>query len=338
MTVLVTGGGGFIGGAIVAALVERGEQVRSLARNSYPELERVGVRQYRGDLADPESVDRAVLGVDGVVHVGAKAGYWGGLDSYYLPNVVGTKNLIAACRRHGVSRVVFTSTPSVVHGGGHLRGVDESAPYPERYTSPYPATKAEAERMVLAANDDELATVALRPRLVWGPGDRHLLPRLAERAHSGRLRLVGDGTNRVDTTYVDNAVHAHLLALDRLAPGATIAGSAYFIAQGEPRPIREILNDLLEAVGAPPVRRSVSPMVAAMAGRAVERVWRTARLETEPPLTSFLVEQLAADHWYDLSAARRDLGYAPIVTFEQGLAQLRAHHAADGASDHPAGE
>lgn len=326
MTILVTGGGGFIGGAIVHQLLERGDRVRSFARSASPHLLARGVEVIQGDLGEADDVSSAVAGADAVIHVAAKAGYWGSVEDYYRPNVRGTANVVSACRLHGVSRLVYTSTPSVVHGGGDVAGLDESAPYPEVFSSPYPATKAEAERLVLAAADASLGTVALRPHLVWGPGDNQLVPRLIARARQRRLRLVGDGSNLIDTTFIDNAAHAHLLALDRLAPGNVISGKAYFIAQGEPRPIKETLNLLLAAAGAPSVSRSVSPRTANRIGVLAEQVWRRARLAGEPPLTRFLAEQLSTAHWYDLSAARRDLDYEPIVSFSEGLERLAEHY------------
>jgi len=322
MTILVTGGGGFLGGAIVRHLLERGEQVRSFARSGYPDLLAMGVEVQQGDLADPAAVSAAVKGSEAVIHVAGKAGFWGSLEDYYLPNVTGTTNVVVACREHGVDRLVYTSTPSVVHGGGDVSGADESAPYPDHFASPYPATKAEAERLVLSANGPELATVAIRPHLIWGPGDNQLVPRLVERARQGRLRIVGDGSNLIDTTFVDNAAHAHLLALDRLEPGSTIAGRPFFIAQGEPKPMKETLDLLLEAAGAPKVDKHLSAKSAMRLAGVVEQVWRVGRLKSEPPMTRFLAEQLATAHWYDLTNAERDLGYAPIVSFDEGLDRL----------------
>ena len=326
MTILVTGGSGFLGGAIVQMLLDRGERVRSLARRPNPDLLAQGVEVLQGDIADSHAVSSAAQGVEAVVHIAAKAGYWGTLQEYYLPNVTGTANVLAACKEHGIQRLVYTSTPSVVHAGGDVAGIDESTPYPDHYSSAYPATKAEAERLVLAANSDELATVAIRPHLIWGPGDNQLVPRLVDRARSGRLMLVGDGSNLIDTTFVDNAAHAHLLALDRLAPESAISGRPFFIAQGEPKPMAETINLLLAAAGAPPVHRHVSAGVAVKLGSAAERVWRVGRFKGEPPLTRFLAEQLGTAHWFDLTGARRDLGYEPVVSFEEGLSRLEDYY------------
>jgi nucleoside-diphosphate-sugar epimerase len=321
----VTGGAGFLGKAIAQRLVERGDVVRSFSRGRHRELEELGIDALQGDVADAEAVASAARGCDVVFHVAARVGGWGPREVYRSTNVVGTTNVIEACRRHAVGRLVFTSTPSVAHGGRDIEGGDESLPYAEHYEAAYPETKAEAERCVLAANGDELATVALRPHLVWGPGDNHLIPRLLERARAGRLRLVGRRDKLVDATYIDNAAAAHLLAADRLAPGTGCAGRAYFIAQGEPAPASELINGVLAAAGLPPVERRVPEAVAWAAGGAAEAIYWMLGREEEPPLTRFAARQLATAHWYDLSAARRDLGYAPCVTTAEGLARLREH-------------
>jgi nucleoside-diphosphate-sugar epimerase len=321
---LVTGGGGFLGGAVVRQLVERGWTVRSFQRRHSPALAALGVEQRQGDLADAAAVEAAVAGCEVVFHVAARALLWGPPREFHATNVAGTANVLAACRRAGVRRLVFTSTPSVVHGGRHLEGIDESAPYAERFESPYPATKCAAEKAVLLANGPDLATVALRPHLIWGPGDPQLVGRIVARARAGRLWLVGDGSNLVDTTYLDNAAAAHLLACERLRPGAPCAGKAYFITNGEPRPIVEILNRILDAAGEPPLRRRLPYPVALAAAGVVETVYRLLRLDGEPPLTRMLVRHLATAHWYDISAARRDLGYEPEVSLEEGSRRLSA--------------
>ena len=322
MKALVTGGGGFLGGVIVRLLRERGFEVRSFSRGNYPELERLGVEQVRGDLANREAVERAAAGCDIVFHVAAKAGVWGAYADYYRANVTGTENVIAACRRHGIGRLVHTSSPSVVFDGTDIEGGDESLPYPARFEAPYPETKALAEQLVLAANDRELATVALRPHLIWGPEDNHLVPRIVARGRAGRLRRVGTRPCPVDSVYIDNAAEAHLLAAERLAPGTAPAGRAYFISNGEPVPLWELVDRILAAAGVPPVARTVSPGVAYTVGRLLEGIYSVLRLGGEPPMTRFLARELATSHWFDISAARRDLGYAPRVSIDEGLGRL----------------
>lgn len=322
MKALVTGGGGFLGGVIVRQLLARGDEVRSLARGAYPGLESMGVEVLRGDLSDPQSVARAVAGCDVVFHVAAKAGVWGSRASFEQANIEGTRNVIAACRAHGVSKLVYTSTPSVVSAGGDVEGVDETAPYPEHFQAEYPRTKAIAEKLVLEANGPELSTVALRPHLIWGPGDTQFIPRLVARAKAGRLRLVGDGRSLVDVIYVDNAAEAHLLAADRLAPDSPIAGRAYFLSQGEPVAVADMINGLLGAAGLPPVTKRIPPGVAHALGAMLEFFYGALKIQAEPPMTRFLAKQLSTAHWFDISAARRDLGYQPRVSTEEGLRRL----------------
>ncbi len=320
--VLVTGAGGFLGGAIARRLVKGGRQVRSFSRGGYPELEPLGVEQIRGDLADPKAVGGAVRGCELVFHVAAKAGIWGDFEDFYQANVKGTHNVLEACRNEGVTRLVHTSSPSVVFDGSDMEGVDESVPYPDHYKAHYPATKAEAEAEVLAANGPELATVALRPHLIWGPRDTHIVPGILARARSGRLRKISGPQKRVDFTYVDNAAEAHLLAAARLEPGSPVAGRAFFVSDDAPVPLWEFIDRVLAAAGLPPVEKTISPRVAYAAGWLLEKVYGTLRLSGEPRLTRFVAEELATSHWFDIGAARRLLGYRPVVEPEEGLRRL----------------
>jgi len=265
-----------------------------------------------------------------VIHTAAKVGASGSYGSYHRVNVLGTAHVLEACRCQGVPRLVYTSTPSVIFDGRDEEGADESAPYARHFLCHYSRSKAEAERMVLDANGPGLSTVALRPHLIWGPGDRSLMPRIVQRAETGRLRLVGARGNRVDSTYIDNAAWAHLLAADHLEPGAACAGKAYFITNGEPMPLADLLNGLLDAAGAPPVERRISASAAYALGALCELRHAVMGRDDEPPLTRFVARQLATSHWFDISAARRDLGYAPRVTIREGLERLKAAHA--GAS------
>lgn len=326
MKVLVTGGGGFLGGHVVERLLARGDEVRIAARGRYPELEARGVEAVQGDLAEPEVAERAVTGVDSVVHVAAKAGVWGPYEAYRRANVVATENLVDACRRHGVGRLVYTSTPSVVYGDAPIEAGDERLPYPERFLTAYPETKAAAEKLVLAAHEPgRLHTVALRPHLVFGPRDPHFVPRLVERAGKGQLARVGDGTNRVSVTYVENAAHAHLLALDALAsPDSPAGGRAYFINEPEPVLAWAFIERLLQGAGAPPIRRQVSYRTAAFAGAILEGAHRVLGLEAEPKMTRFVAAQLATSHWFKIDGARRDLGYAPLYGLEEALSRTFA--------------
>jgi nucleoside-diphosphate-sugar epimerase len=326
MKVLVTGGAGFLGGGLCRGLLARGDTPISFQRRHSAALEALGVEQRLGDLADAGAVHRAFEGVDAVLHNAAKAGQWGSRDSYFSANVTGTDNVIAACRARGITRLVYTSTPSVTHSGRTpVEGGNETnSPYGDHFMAWYPASKKLAEQRLLAANGASIATVALRPRLIWGPGDTQLLPRLVDRALAGRLRFVGDGENRMDTTYVENAVDAHLRALDALQPGAACAGKPYFISNGEPLSAREIVNDLLRAADAPEVDATIPYALAYAAGAVLEGAWKLLRLAGEPPMTRFLAEQLSTPHWYDISAAARDFGYVPRIPVAEGLARTAA--------------
>ena len=331
MKILVTGGGGFLGQALCRGLRVRGHDVVSFNRGDYPALAAIGVQQVRGDLAVRDAVVAAAEGCGAVFHNAAKAGAWGPLKDYYDANVLGTRHVLEACRTHGIQRLVYTSTPSVTHRATHPveGGSAETVPYGTGFKAPYASTKLIAEQEVLAANNATLATVALRPRLIWGVGDNQLLPRLVERARAGRLRLVGDGDNLVDTTYIDNAAQAHFDAFQHLAVGAACAGRAYFISNGEPRTMRETVNGLLAAVGAPLVEKTLPFRVAYAAGVICEGLWTALPLQGEPPMTRFLAEQLVTTHWYDMGPAQRDFGYRPVVGFDEGLARVRADHLAD---------
>ncbi|MDD5630094.1 MAG: NAD-dependent epimerase/dehydratase family protein [Elusimicrobia bacterium] len=324
MKVMVTGGSGFVGGAVARLLRRHGHEVRCLLRSRHPELAQDGVLEFPGDLLDMDSVRAACRGADAVVHCAAKVGIWGPLEEYYKANVTGTGNVLRACQEVGIQRLVYTSSPSVVFSGEDVEGWNESAPYPRSFDSHYSRTKAMAEEMVLSSNTASLATVALRPHLVWGPGEDKLVSRLIEKARGGELRRIGSLNKKVDITFVEDAAEAHRLALERLAPGCAIAGKACFISAGEPRPVWDVINAILLAAGQEPVTKTVSPVAAKLAAWSYESLHSAGRRAGEPKLTRFLVQQLTTAHWFDISAARRDLGYAPQTSFAAGLERLHA--------------
>lgn len=318
--ILVTGGGGFLGGAIVRRLVDRGDHVRSLARNHYPALEAMGVEQIQGNIADPAAVDKACRAMDIVFHTAAKPPPWGKYDDYYQSNVVGTRNVIEACLHQQVSRLIFTSTPSVIFNGDDLAGVDESFPYPVKYKAYYPATKAMAEQRVVEAANQGLSTIILRPHQIWGPGDPHFVPRLLARAK--KLKQIGDGKNLIDTIYIDNAVDAHILVADKLKDNPQLSGRIYFISQDEPIPAWDMINAILKSAGYEPVRGKVPFRVAWTIGAVLEFFYKTFRISGEPQMTRFLAEAVATSHWFNISAAKKDLGYRPQVSTREGLQRL----------------
>lgn len=315
----VTGGGGFIGRNLVGQLLARGVETLVVGRGTYPDLARAGAIIRSGDIRDRAFLEQAFSGCDTVFHVAAKAGIWGRRQEYFAINLAGTDNVIAACRQNRVARLIYTSTPSVVFAGQDIAGGDESLPYPEKFLCHYAASKAAAERAVLAAHGPDLASVALRPHLVWGPGDTNLIPRLVARGRQGRLKRVGAGDNLVDISYIDNVVDAHLLAAENLAGTGTAGGRAYFISQGEPVNLWGWIDEFFGLVGVPPVAKAVSFRQARLAGGLLEMAYGLLRLEGEPLMTRFLAEQLAHSHWFSMAAARCDLGYNPRIPTSEGL-------------------
>jgi nucleoside-diphosphate-sugar epimerase len=324
MRVLVTGGGGFLGTAICGQLLSAGHEVLSYQRSAADHLQALGAYTTRGDLGNLEQLCRDTRGCDAVIHTAGKAGIWGEYESYYQANVFGTENVITACRRNDIPHLVYTSSPSVVHGGGDIEGGDETLPYPKKFHAPYPATKALAEQLIMAANGEKLKTVALRPHLIWGPGDPHVLPRLMAKAADGKLALPGS-EKLIDTIFVENAAHAHLLALEGIRQSGACCGKTYFITNDEPLPQQDIISKLLNAAGMNPTIKSVPPLMAKTAGAICQLLWKILPLKSEPPVTRWSADQLSTAHWYDISAAKRDLGYQPRFTIDEGLALLKQH-------------
>ncbi len=318
---LVTGGNGFVGRAIVNQLLEAGVRCRVIGRNRYPELEKAGVECLVGSICDQQLMREAVRGVDTVFHVAALAGIWGRWDQYYTTNVLGTESVINACEG-GVKNLVYTSTPSVVFAGNSIENGDETLPYPGKFLCNYAKSKVAAEKMVLAANSEKLCTCAIRPHLVWGPGDPHLIPRLVEARRKGRLKIVGNRDNLVDISYIDNVAHAHLLAAENLATTATAAGKSYFIGQEEPVNLWQWLDDLFERLDVPRLDAQISFKTAYAAGAVLEGVYTILGKKEEPPMTRFVAEQLAKSHYFSHENAQKELGYEPVVSTEEGVERL----------------
>jgi nucleoside-diphosphate-sugar epimerase len=320
---LVTGGGGFLGRYIVEGLLARGTRVRVFSRQDYPDLRALGVEVRRGDLRDAAAVAEAVAGTEAVLHAAALPGIWGPWRTYYEINTLGTQHVLEACRRHGVRRLIYTSSPSVVYDGKAHVNADESLPYPAQHLCHYPHSKSLAEQAVLAAHDPGgLQTIALRPHLIWGPRDGHLIPRLIARARQGRLVRVGDGRNLVSVSYVENTAAAHLQALDALIAGRPCGGRAYFINEPEPVRLWGWIDEILALGGLPPVRRSLPTGAAWSLGAICEALYGLGRISAEPPLTRFLASQLSQSHCYSIENARRDWGYEPPVSFAEGMRRL----------------
>ncbi len=348
--VFITGASGFIGGRIAVRLLDSGREVRVLSRRPLPALEKLGATVILGDLDNLAALRRGGEGAGTVFHVAGRVGVWGPAADFFKVNVEGTDNVIVACRAAGVRRLVYTSSPSVVYNGGDLAGVNESAPLCPQAPCAYPTSKAAAERLVHEVHSPVLATVSLRPHLVWGPGDRNVVPRVLALARQGRLKIIGPGRNQVDLTHITNVVDAHLLAEQALVQCHLISdistshhsgnrhvisdtsseatnpgGKAYFITNGEPVVLWDWINQLLRGLNIPEIKKHVPLGAAYAAGAALETLWRVLPLKGEPPMTRFTAREMATDHWFDISAARRDLSYNPRVTMAAGTAELIEH-------------
>ncbi len=332
MKALVTGANGFLGSALVKQLLDDDWEVRTLTRTRSTAMEGHGVESLHGDIRDIGLIGQAFHGVDVVFHTAAVSGIWGPWKLFHSVNTVGTRNVVECCLQKGVPKLVYTSSPSVTFNGEHQINQNESAPYADRWLCHYPRSKALAEQHVLDSNDPpRLMTCALRPHLIWGPGDRHLIPRLVQRARLRQLRKVGDGTNQIDTTYIDNAAHAHVLAGRALGPDSPVCGRAYFISQGDPVNCWGFINEVLALAGIPPVRKRVSFYWAWRLGAVLEGVHETLNRSSEPRMTRFLAAQLAKSHYFDISRAKNDFGYEPIVSHDEGMKRLAASMSANPA-------
>ncbi len=322
MKALVTGGAGFLGQALIKQLLLEGHHVSTFIRSSNIEWPTDAVTVHRGDLTSQQAVREACKGVEVVFHAAAKAGGWGKAKSFEDSNILATDNVIDACRHCQVQVLVFTSSPSVVHADRDINGENESLPYATKHLADYPRTKAEAERRVRAAASASLRTVSLRPHLIWGPGDNHLLPRLVSRRRRNRLRQVGARDPLTDTVYIDNCVSAHILAAEKLLK-SPLPQDVYFISDDAPIGLWTMANHFLECAGLPKIESSISASTAWAVATALEAWHRLFHLEREPLLTRFAVSQMTHAQWFDISAAKRDFGYRPLVSLSNGLSLLR---------------
>ena len=323
MRILVTGGGGFLGSYIIKELLKNPSYiVTNFSRHAYPSLEDIGVPTIKGNLQNVEDINRALdQGFDAIFHVAALAGVWGKYEDYYGINYLGTKNLLEAAKSKGIKRFVYTSTPSVVFDKSDLMGVGEERPYAEKFLNAYSETKTMAEKLVLQMNDSEsFLTCALRPHLIWGPGDPHLFPRVIQKGKEGKLRIVGDGENLVDIIYVENAARAHVQAFEHLSPGSRVCGQAYFLGQERPVKLWDFINQVLGMVKVEPVMNSIDVETAYRLGWFLEKMFKLLGIQKpEPPMTRFVALNLGKSHYFSHEKARRDFGYTPHVSIEEGL-------------------
>lgn len=323
MKVLVTGGGGFMGMALIKRLIADGHKVTSFSRREYPLHWALGISSIQADIRDPEAIEKACKNKDVVFHLAAKVGIWGKYEDYESTNVTGTFNVIKACRKQGVGRIVFTSSSSVVFDGSDLDGIDESYPYPEHYRSHYAATKALAERSIIEANSEKLKTISLRPHLVWGPYDAHLIPGILKRAGSGKLRRIGDQEHFIDTTYIDNMVDALILASGALETNPEAAGKVLFITNGEPARVWDFVNSIIQIAGHPPIQKKIPEKIALLAAGISEWFHRLFNIKSEPFMTRYAIKELCTNHWFDISNAREIIGYNPGVSYADGFKHLK---------------
>ncbi|HEX3324424.1 MAG TPA: NAD-dependent epimerase/dehydratase family protein [Solirubrobacterales bacterium] len=315
----VTGGSGFIGGRLVQRLVGEGRTVRALARSeaSAARVAELGAEPVRGDLDDPASLAAGAMGTEVAFHLAAHLGEWGPWAEFERGNVLGTENMLAACAGAGVNRFVHCGTEAALMAGQPLVHVDETAPLRSDSRAPYPATKARAEQAVREAAREGFETVAVRPRFVWGKGDTTLLPEMVATVEAGRFAWVGGGRNVTDTTHVDNVVEGLILAAEKGR-----SGEAYFVTDGEPVVFREFVTALLRTQGVEPPDRSLPAWTAAPMARLCEAAWKVLPLPGEPPMTTFRSWLLTQECTIEIAKAREELGYAPAVSHEQGLAEL----------------
>ncbi len=319
MKVLVTGGGGFIGMSLIDALIKRKYEVSSFSRKTYAELEQKGVHQIVGDISNKENVMDACEGKGAVFHIAAKVKLWGKYNDFYSTNVMGTEHIIDACLANGIKYLVFTSSASVVFNGDNIEGSNESLPYPKHAVSNYTATKALAEQKVLAANNSSLQTISLRPHIVWGPGDNHIIPGILQRAKKGRLWQIGSNSKYISTTYISNYTDAQLLALDALINNKNIAGEAFFITNGEPIKLWDFINAILTANDYNVIDKQISKRIALVIAWIMETINKVTFSGKEPVLTRFAVKELCTSHWFDISKARNRLSYNPEISLKEGL-------------------
>jgi len=316
-TAFVSGGTGFLGAAIIRQLVKLNITVTSFARSISPELEFLGVIQKQGDLRDIKQVQNAIGNQELILHVAAKAGVWGKYNDYYDINVIGTKNILSSAIQNNAKAFIYTSSPSVIFTGEDMHNVNESVPYPSRYLAAYPKTKAIAEQLVRNAT---IPTISLRPHLIWGPGDPHLIPRIFRKAKY--LRKIGTNMPYVDTVYIDNAANAHILAAIALHKNHSLSGNVYFISQDNPVRLWEFINTILSLRDFPPIRKKISAKLAYRIAGFLEGLYATFSCTTEPPLTRFVVKEMTSSHWFNIDRAKNDLAYQPKIDTKEGLRQV----------------
>ncbi len=324
MNILVTGAGGFLGFYIARDLKELGHKVYNFSRSHHRDLDQLEITTRIGNLNNPESIEKALKNIDAVFHVAGKVAMWGKWDDFYQTNTIGTKNLVEACKKKGIKKFIYTSTPSVVFGEGDILGEDENLEYPKKYLSLYAKSKMLAEKYVLDQNSENFLTCALRPHLIFGPRDKNIIPRLIEASKKNKLKVVGDGENLVDIIYVENAAQAHIQAFEQLSTDSKVAGSSYFIAQERPVKLWDFINQILQINGQSPITKKIPTNTAYRVGAIIEfflklfRVWNI-----HPPMTRFVALQLGKSHYFSHKKAQTDFNYSPSISIEEAIEKIR---------------
>ncbi|PIK15452.1 NAD-dependent epimerase/dehydratase family protein [Halobacteriovorax sp. JY17] len=324
MNILVTGAGGFLGFYIARDLKELGHRVYNFSRSHHRDLDQLEITTRIGNLNNPKSIENALEDIDAVFHVAGKVAMWGKWDDFYQTNTIGTKNLVEACKKKGIKKLIYTSTPSVVFGEGDLLGQDETLNYPKKYLSLYAKSKMLAEKYVLDQNSESFLTCSLRPHLIFGPRDKNIIPRLIEASKKNKLKIVGDGENLVDIIYVENAAKAHIQAFEKLTVNSKVAGSSYFIAQERPVKLWDFINQILQINGQSPITKKIPTNTAYRIGAIIEfflklfRVWNI-----HPPMTRFVALQLGKSHYFSHKKAQADFNYSPSISIEEAIEKIR---------------
>lgn len=323
MRILVTGAGGFLGFHIAKLLKSKGHEVFNFSRTHHKKLDAINVTTITGDLRNLNDVESALKNIDAIFHVAALAGIWGSYDEYYSINFLGTKNLVESAKKNNIKKFVYTSTPSVVFADKDIIGANETLSYPETFYTHYAHTKCMAEKLVLSSHGENFKTCALRPHLIWGPGDPHILPRLRKKSFERKLKIVGSGDNFVDVIYVENAAHAHVQAFLALDEKAEVSGQAYFIGQEGPVNLWWFINELLKASDAPIAKHRIPYWFTYLIGGLFEKIYHFFKISGEPPMTRFVAMQLAKSHYFSHEKAKKDFNYQPLVTIDEGLTKIR---------------
>lgn len=319
MNALVIGGGGFLGTKIVEMLISDGHNVRVLGRNYYTHLKKMDVECIKADIRNEADIAKSLTGIDTIFHVASKNGFYGNWNEFKSINIVGTETILSAALSKNVEKFIYTSSPAVVGFDNDLHNGGIDVPYPTKHESPYSYTKAQAEQIVKTKNGDGIATVSLRPHMIFGPGDKHLFPRILDKASKGSFKRIGEGKNIIDLTFVDNAASAHIDAAKALiSDKSPCAGGAYFISNDEPVIFYDYLNEIFRNLNINTINNGLTLSTARKVGKLLEGFYKTFSIKSEPLVTPYLANMMGLSHWYDMGPAKKDLNYKVKVSMSEG--------------------